>query len=228
MGLNAVQQFAKAALNGLNSPQLQPLTAVIEPPPSTQVGNKPIAFIWAADGHQQRQSMPRTKPGGTGGYMKWVWKVDVGITVLMHVADDTVDSAFPLLLDQIVALMNLIPLTQFIMDPDTAVQSQLLAIGEVIDLSYARVRTTGPTGAQAVKFAGSMTLEVQEAQSYNAPSFYNPVGSSDDSDMARFTRDRLQELGSDLGDPSGRRYVPVSREVAEVIEVAEVTEAGTS
>jgi hypothetical protein len=207
VALNAVQKFVRDQLQGLKSQYLPGLVVVIEPPPTGAVAPEPRCYIWAAEGHQERQTMPRTQPGGTGGYVEWLWRVDLGVVCTMAIGDPNIDAAFPLLIDQIVAALNLIPLAQFITDPDTQVQSQLLSIAEVVDVAYARVRTTGATGGATTKFAASLTVQVKEAISYNAPSYYNAVGQSSTDELDDFLRDTAESP-----DPLNRRFVPVTLE----------------
>ena len=57
--LSAIQGFVKGILDGLPSPQLQPMQAVIRPPVDADAASSPIAYIWAGAFSMKRTSAPR-------------------------------------------------------------------------------------------------------------------------------------------------------------------------
>lgn len=156
-------------LNGLISPQMQALQAVVQPPVDVQDATNPIAYIWAADSDQSRMSAPRPI-----GLSKIVWKVDVAVMAGMDIDDPTQETAFPLLLDQIRAYLNTVAMPFYLTDAVTGFVSQIVSVGEKMSSKYARVRTTGPTGVGLVKFGAELVLTIEENVSYQPGGPYGP------------------------------------------------------
>jgi hypothetical protein len=165
--LTSVQFHLKSILNGLQSAQLAPLQAVIQPPVLSDVGDHPFAFIWAGRGVEKRQTAPRAirQPSGAinpGGYQKMTWQMTVRLYAVMHPDDPNLESAFPNLIDMVTLQVNVTQIPVIITDPVTGQESQILTIGENVDVDYASVRTAGDEGQAIIRFACDLTVEVQE------------------------------------------------------------------
>lgn len=160
--LNSVQWWLQQTLDGLASPQMGNLQAVIQPPVDVEEASEPICYIWAADVTVDRQSAPRPK-----AWQNFNWSVDVAVMASMDLDDPTQDSAFPLLLDQIVVTLAQVAMPFVLTDPVTGFQTQILSLGEKLSNKYARVRiAAGPTGGALVKFGSELTLTVEEKVSF--------------------------------------------------------------
>ncbi len=159
--LNAVQQSIKGILNGMTSPQMQPLQAVIMPPEDVDIALAPIAYIWAADLDVKRVSAPRPK-----GWQRFTWAVDVALLAAMEIDDPNTETAFPLLLDQISATIAQVPMPYVLTDTVTGFQTQVMKLGEEWKGAYAQVRTTGGTGVDLLRFGCELTLSVEEDVSF--------------------------------------------------------------
>ncbi len=115
---------------------------VIAPPPLEDITAKPVCYLWAATGKQVRQTAPRPI-----AYMKVTWDVEGALTTLMEFDDPNIDAAFPLLIDKLTAMLNITPCPTWITDPDTGFETQVIAIGELMDYNYAgQVPTSGVQG----------------------------------------------------------------------------------
>ncbi len=165
--LNAIQLWVKGTLDGLASPQLPPLVAVVMPPVDADIAIDPIAYIWAADGDEQRMSAPRPI-----GWQKITWDVDVALLSVMEIDDPNVETAFPLLVDQVTAAVNTLAMPYVLVDPVTEFQTQIVSLGERLHIRHARIRTTSAEGQGLVKLGAEFTLHVEEDVSYMPGSYY--------------------------------------------------------
>jgi len=158
-----------------------PLTAVIAPPQLADIASGPFAYVWGARLVAGRQTAPRTLMGGTGGQSKLVWDASVAVTQAIDPDDPNIDSAFPLVLDQIMATVMLTPLQQtgvYLTDPDTGNKTQLLLVGERYSLDYTVVSQSGPSGKGLWIYAADFTFPVEEVFSLPVGTFYNPTAPS--------------------------------------------------
>jgi hypothetical protein len=160
---NSVQQYVKSALDGLAipGPAGWELTAVVSDPVLHDVAMSPIAYIWAARGHKERRAMPRPI-----GLHKWRWDISVAIIAVMEIDDPNLDTAFPLVLQMIDGTLSTTPVPVIITDPITGFKSSALDLGEVQDMDYARMITTGTEGQALIRFGADLTLQLKEDISY--------------------------------------------------------------
>jgi len=166
--LNSVQYYVQGLLNGATSPYLEPMDCLLAPPVDTDV-TTPTCYLWAGKGKQIRQTAPRPV-----AYKKQTWEVEGALAVVMDFDDPNLNSAFPLLIDQLTATLNITPCPVVITDPDTGFQTQVLSIGELLDYNYARVMTTGAEGQGLVKFICELMITVEEKIEFMPGSYYNP------------------------------------------------------
>lgn len=168
MPLNSTMQYVKGLLDGLVSPQAAPLEAVIADPVIGDIAQNPIAYLWNGTGTLKRQTMPRPV-----AWQKWSWTFAVALIAVMDVDDPTLETAFPLLIDQINALFSVTPIPVVIADPITGYQSQVLSFGEMSRTDYARSQATGQDGQSLVRFAADISVTLEEAVSFPLGSYYN-------------------------------------------------------
>lgn len=145
MPLNSVQTYLKGVLNGLALPFGSPnLTAMITPPDPGD-GMLPAVYIWGSTGEEARQTMPRAKPGlpSTGGFKVILYRVDCWLIWFGDAENANADSAFPAVIDVVTNQLRttLMPVLNLV-DPVTSGTSNLLAVGENIDVDYAPVHAT--------------------------------------------------------------------------------------
>jgi hypothetical protein len=169
MPLNSVQLYVKGLLDGLANPQLPDLIAVISDPVMADAAMDPFAYVWGATGHKERQTAPRPV-----AWQKWLWDIEVSVVNVREIDSPDLDTAFPLLLDQIDAKLSTTPMTVKITDPITNFDSQILAVGEHTDLKYSRLKTTGVDSQGIIQFGCDFTCRIEEAVSYYKGSPYNP------------------------------------------------------
>jgi len=103
------------------------------------------------------------------------WQMDVTLTWTMAAKDPNVDTAFPLVIDQILAkFLTTVTAGYRMIDPVTGNNTQLLAIGERGQLAYTRLKTTGTQGQGLVVFGADMTIEALEGANFLPGTFYGP------------------------------------------------------
>lgn len=156
-----MQTLLQGLLEGTESPYLDDLVCLIEPPVFADIAEAPRAFLWAARGRETRQTAPRPL-----GYQKFIWQVEIALTHVMDPDDTHLDQAFPSLIDSVTGLLNTTVMPLVTTDPATGNETQILTIGETMEVDYASVRTTLATGAGLIKFGANMTCEVQEKVSF--------------------------------------------------------------
>jgi hypothetical protein len=169
--LTAVQFYLKGLLDQLQSPMLDPLEALIQPPVLADVADHPFAYIWAGRGSERRQTAPRAirQPSGAinpGGYQKMTWKVDVRLYTVMAQEDPNIELAFPALIDATTKELNTTQIPIVVTDPVTGQQTQILTIAETVDLDYATSVTTSAEGQGLIRFGCDLSVEVQEKVSW--------------------------------------------------------------
>ncbi len=165
--LASVQFYVKGQLNGLQSAMLDPLEAVIQPPVLADIADHPYAYIWAGRGTETTQTAPKVyrlmdNSLTQGGYLKVKWQIDVRLYTLMNPDDPNIELAFPALIDMVTYQMNTTPPTAVITDPVTGQQSQLIKIGQEVDLDYASALVTTGPAAGNVRFGCDMIVNIEE------------------------------------------------------------------
>ena len=166
--LTSIQLYLKdPLLNGLQSPFLDPLEAVVQPPVLSDVADHPYAFIWAGAGMETRQTAPRSirQPNGViapGGYQKMIWKIAVRLYTVMSQEDPNVELAFPALVDATLQQLNTTQIPIIITDPGSGQQSQILTIAENVEMQYASALVTSGPGQGIVRFACDLIIDVEE------------------------------------------------------------------
>lgn len=171
--LNSVQQYVKGILQGLETPLTNPLVSVVMPPVLADAADGPTAYVWGTRLTGARQTSPRPF-----GQMKLVWDCSVALTEAFDQDDPNVEQAFPLVIDQIQALMMTTPLQQkgvYLVDPTTGNKTQLVAIGERFSFEYTAVTTTSGPGVGLLVFACDITFVAEELVSFNPGSYYNEL-----------------------------------------------------
>jgi hypothetical protein len=132
-----VQQYVKGVMNGLPLPNNQTLTAVITPP-NPGDGTIPTVYIWGSTVNEERQSMPRAKPGqpSTGGMKMLHYQLDMWLMWFGSADDAGADSAFPAVIDACTAQLRTTQIQVQITDPSSGQVSTIQEIGEVIKVDY--------------------------------------------------------------------------------------------
>lgn len=140
MSIVAVQAFTKGLLDGLASPYFEPAQAWITPLPIGEGGPAPQIYLWTPGIDEKRLNNPRASVGVGSG------KKTVTHTLTMHAlaiwdnTDPQNDVRFQSLLDAIGAALRGANVPAVITDPKTGVSSQLLSIGETIQVETDIVR----------------------------------------------------------------------------------------
>ena len=167
--LSAIQGFVKGILDGLPSPQLQPMQAVIMPPVDADAASSPIAYIWAGAFSMKRTSAPRPV-----AWQNIAWRIDIGVISAFEIDDANIETAFPLLLDSIVArTATWTPMPFTLIDPVTGFPTQITSLGEAVTGEYARINTTSSSGQGLIQFGADIRLAVTEKVSFPPGSYYN-------------------------------------------------------
>ncbi len=136
MSLVAVQGFVQGVVTGVAvTAYPTPLTSYIAPPIPGDAG-VPGAYIWGGTVNERRQTAPRGQ-----GFKELLWMVDIWLLVIQ--SNDRVDSdtAFPSMVDAVMDALRTTPMPLTITDPVTGVLSQVISVGEQMDLDYSPVHT---------------------------------------------------------------------------------------
>jgi hypothetical protein len=125
MGLNVVQTHAKSITDGIKSPLYKlPLVAYITPPnPGKLTG--PAAYVWATNGTNRRQTMPRG-----AGFRETNWSISIWLMSPDTASNPNADSAFAALVDSVVEAWVTTTMPISIEDPLTGLTTQLVSVGE--------------------------------------------------------------------------------------------------
>jgi hypothetical protein len=172
MGLMSTQNYIKSLLDNLAVPgQAKPMDFNITPP-ALQDMDGPHGYIWGAHANGSRQTAPRIKPSGdpsTAGYKKRPWKVEI-YAVYETAADNnpTVDTEFPAILDEIIRILEISQMPQWIDANGVPVPgnvpipggSQIDAIAETWTFDYPPERT--PATLRMLWYAAQYTVDVLE------------------------------------------------------------------
>jgi len=147
MGLVSVQTYLKEQLNQLILPVAgaSTLEAFITPP-DPEFSPTPKAYIWAGQGDETRESMPRNLNGtiGTAAWKELHHSVDVYLVWFSDTSVDTADedSAFPGMVDAVMWRLRTVADPAVCLDPLTGRESQLLDVGERMTYDAPGLRST--------------------------------------------------------------------------------------
>lgn len=137
MTINATLQHAKTLLDGLAIPgQTTALTAFVAPPPvNDDQAGPPAVYVWAADGTEGRQAVPRGTAPAAG------WKTTQHILSLWVTWFDAADAAdadvaFPAVMDAILQALRSSADPAEVTDPLTSAASNLVDLGEDMTWTY--------------------------------------------------------------------------------------------
>lgn len=136
MSVYAVESYVQSILDALDSPSMPaPTQAWVMPPPVVQLTPNPQVFVWAPSWVETRHTMPRPL-----GFKRVIYPL--GITLQAATTNDPNDSygptAFPILIETLLAVLRTVTIPIAITDPVTGATSVIQAIGE-------ENRTTYPT-----------------------------------------------------------------------------------
>lgn len=165
MPLATVQTYLKGVLNGLIVPGTggNTLEAFVTPP-DPEYAPTPKAYIWASQGNETRESMPRNLNGqpGTAAWKELHHSVDVFIVWFSDEAADSadLDSAFPAIVDAVAQRLRTVPDPAVCQDPLTGMPSQLLDVGERMSYDAPGVRSTNDQ--RISRYDARLQLEIME------------------------------------------------------------------
>ncbi len=168
--MNAVLQYLRQLLTGVESPYLNPVLATVMPPVLTDVAAQPYVWIWSGTAPERRQTAPRAMgyPGKIrpGGYQKFTWKIELSLDLVMSQTDPNIEQAFPTCHDAIVKVLNTVIIPVVVQDPATQQYTQLLTIGENLTSNFAMIRLTGAPGQSLARFGAHIVCDVEEKVSW--------------------------------------------------------------
>jgi hypothetical protein len=137
VSLNSVQSYVKSLVDGIPAPNraFPDTKAYIQPPVPGDLGT-PSVFVWGATFNEQRQAGKRGQ-----GYKEANYRVHVWLMYVVEIDNPDKDYVFPLFIDIVLAQLRGTALAVPITDPITAIGTQLLSIGEKMEVQYAVPRT---------------------------------------------------------------------------------------
>lgn len=155
MPLGSIQQYVQKTINGITIPgQTEPLLTYITPPVMDKVGGPPKAYVWGGRAAVRRRTAPRGP-----GFKRLDWLIDIYLNYETNpnrpppAGGLSLDEQFPAIVDAVMwqlwtAQMNIhiddqgnviTPAQAAVADPQLT--SQVLSIGEEIDIDYPPERT---------------------------------------------------------------------------------------
>jgi hypothetical protein len=145
MPLVNAQLYVQSILDGLVIPgPANPgtLEALITPP-DPNVETTPIAYIWPTRGEEHRQSVPRNiGPGTRAAWKEDKHSVDIYLVWFGEDTDPYSDVTFPSIMDAVLKALRESPDPASFTDPNTALQSWMVGVGEQITWETAALRST--------------------------------------------------------------------------------------
>jgi hypothetical protein len=165
VGLVAVQTYLQGVLSELIVPGTggNTLECFITPP-SPEYAPTPKAYVWASQGNETRESMPRNLNGtiGTAAWKETHHQVDVFIVWFSDESADAadLDFAFPAIVDAIMWRIRTVPNPAVCLDPLTGRESQLLDVGERMSYDAPGVRSTNDQ--RISRYDARLQLEIME------------------------------------------------------------------
>jgi hypothetical protein len=139
MTLNAVQYHIRGLIDQAPSPFYDPLQAHIMPPVPGDMA-QPQGYVWGGRLKLTRQTAPRGR-APSAGFKKRAYLVDIDLRVAESPDDPNADEAFPCLIEVVLGLLEDATMPVKLVDPQTGQTSQLISIGEQIEMAYDGVRT---------------------------------------------------------------------------------------
>lgn len=168
MPLVSVQTYLKSVLNELIVPGTggNTLECFITPP-DPEYSPTPKAYVWASQGNETRESMPRNLGPSAAQLANAAWKemhhqVDVFIVWFSDESADSpdLDSAFPGIVDAVAWRLRTVPDPAVVKDPLTGRESQLLDVGERMSYDAPGVRAT--IDQRIDRYDARLQLEIME------------------------------------------------------------------
>jgi len=133
MSVNAVQKLLRDALDALETPnvQLPPAQAWIAPPLPGDAA-APQIYVWGAHWTERRMTGGR----GAGGSKRRDYDVAIHIYAATVADDPNADSAFPLLIEAVIAKLASLAMPVQLTDDETKAVTQLVEVGERFEVTY--------------------------------------------------------------------------------------------
>lgn len=143
MPLNSIQLYVQSVLQGAQGPDAggnliygQPWQVYIAPPTPGIAGYAPVVYVWGGRKVEDRWTMG----GRTGGNKRLAWEIDVYCWVPDYADGPAIDQAMPVISDYMDSLFRAVKVNAGlpvpITDPVTGVESQVIDIGERMELRY--------------------------------------------------------------------------------------------
>lgn len=153
MPINSTLAHVKQLLDGTTIPGNagKYIEAFISPPdPETQQVN-PHAYVWAAQGPENRNSGKRVAPPAgapeflklnNSGFKILKHRIEIYLTWFDDSRDPQSDSSFPLVIDMTMQVLRSCVMPIDLIDPATGSNCQLINLGEEMSYQYVPVRST--------------------------------------------------------------------------------------
>ena len=155
MSILSVQQYAKGLLDGLPSAFYGPLQAFVAPPVPGNL-DTPAAYLWGGVWPDSRQTMPRGP-----GFRKASYKLDCYLMMVDDPNASNADLAFPALIKAVVGRLATTLMPVQVADPVDGAVSQIVAVGEHLDVDYAPVVSL--EDQRYVLYQALVKVDVEEA-----------------------------------------------------------------
>jgi|ERR1039457_4368672 hypothetical protein len=140
MPLNSIQNLVVTQLDGLAMPDGIPnAIAYVAPPVVEDMAEQPLIFVWGGRLSEKRQTMAGGRSATintTSGFRTLDWEIDVFIKYAMANDNTDIQNLFPLAIDLVMQKLRGITMPQKITDAVTGWPSQVVLIGEDMEMHY--------------------------------------------------------------------------------------------
>lgn len=165
MPLNTVHHYLRGLLNGTPVPGTAGTIEAFIAPPDPETEPTPKVYIWGATGHEDRQASPRVPESGDvtqAGWKEFRHTVDLWLVWFSDEETDApvMDYAFPAVVDILLALLRKSPDPVIAYDPLTGRDSELLDVGEKMDVEMYPPRAV--SDQRTLRYDAKIQLSIME------------------------------------------------------------------
>jgi hypothetical protein len=165
MPLNTIHHYLKGLMDGTVVPGTAGTIEAFIAPPDPETEPTPKVYIWGATGKEERQAGPRVPESGDlaqAGWKEFNHTVDLWLVWFSDEETDApvMDYAFPAVVDILLKVLRESPDPVMVKDPLTGMDSELLDIGEEIDVEMYPPRAV--SDQRTLRYDAKMQLKIME------------------------------------------------------------------
>lgn len=165
MPLNTVHYYIKNLINGVQVPGTAGILEAFIKPPDPETEPTPKAYVWGSTEDEARLASPRVPISGEITQAGWKEANHLLDIWLVWFSDedsdsDSLDIAFPAVVDAVAAILRKSPDPVQVTDPATGQDSQLADVGEQMSIDMYPPRATADQ--RVWRYDARIQLKIQE------------------------------------------------------------------